>query len=282
MLLCPQPQHQHTLPPSSSPQRLQLYKFGVVALHLQCTWPILVSQACALFLYLLVTDGLSVFQPLVECGGPSWTVVGNLFHLELCFTAFVIWTELKLSALVIAHAILNPFQSLKSGEDEHLNMIHLPLKPSLVKHSKSQSESNKRFGHRHVLEVDGNPLADAMFGHARLMNSPATFQQAHMRLQDQVYGSSTLKIFAVKKWLKDICYAEEFWNSISNLVLSDLARVGKDAIAAKEDWVVSAVGNSSCESAKGYVGESCRNNPRLVPRGAELEGDEVEQYWGIE
>ncbi|KAI5989847.1 hypothetical protein EDC04DRAFT_2912098 [Pisolithus marmoratus] len=194
-------------------------------------------------------------------------------------------TELKLSALVIAHAILNPYVTawdidrfaepmlnvadktkyfqfpqwghiskpatvldvhgrvlvwylpgiMPPQRVEHLNRIHLPLKACLVKHSKSQSESNKRFGHRHVPEVDGNPLADAMFGHGRLMNSPATFQQAHM---DKVYESSTLKISAVKKWLKDITYAEEFWNSISDLVLPDLARVGKDAIAAKQDWVV--------------------------------------------
>ncbi|KIK18671.1 hypothetical protein PISMIDRAFT_109012, partial [Pisolithus microcarpus 441] len=55
---------------------------------------------------------------------------------------------------------------------------------------------------------------------------------------DNVYESSNLKIPAVKEWLQDISYAEEFWNSISGLVLPDLARVGKDAIAAKENWVV--------------------------------------------
>ncbi|KAI6096195.1 hypothetical protein F5141DRAFT_1067825 [Pisolithus sp. B1] len=106
-----------------------------------------------------------------------------------------------------------------------------------------------RFGHRHVPELDGrdmDPLADAKFGHGRLMNSPATFQQGHLiarlmvskRLQDKVYESSNLKIPAVKEWLHEISYAEEFWNSISGLVLPDLARVGKDAIAAKGDWVV--------------------------------------------
>ncbi|KAI6097097.1 hypothetical protein F5141DRAFT_1205735 [Pisolithus sp. B1] len=58
------------------------------------------------------------------------------------------------------------------------------------------------------------------------------------RLQDKVYESSNLKIPAVKEWLHEISYAEEFWNSISGLVLPDLARVGKDAIAAKGDRVV--------------------------------------------
>ncbi|KAI6118064.1 hypothetical protein F5141DRAFT_1061736 [Pisolithus sp. B1] len=133
--------------------------------------------------------------------------------------------ETKLSALVIAHAILNP-------------LIHLPLKGSLVKHSKRKNEPSMRFGHRHVPELDGrdmDPLADAIFGHGRLMNSPATFQQGHL---DKVYESSNLKIPAVKEWLHEICYAEEFWNSISGLVLPDLARVSKDAIAAKGDWVV--------------------------------------------
>ncbi|KAI6132442.1 hypothetical protein EDD16DRAFT_1699581 [Pisolithus croceorrhizus] len=83
-----------------------------------------------------------------------------------------------------------------------------------------------------------DPLADAIFGHGRLMNSPATFQQGHLRLQDKVYESSNLKIPAVKEWLHEISYAEGFCNSISGLVLPHLARVGKDAIAAKGDWVV--------------------------------------------
>ncbi|KAI6124683.1 hypothetical protein EV401DRAFT_1886257 [Pisolithus croceorrhizus] len=42
-----------------------------------------------------------------------------------------------------------------------------------------------RFGHRYVPELDGrdmDPLADAIFGHGRLMNSPATFQQGHLVL----------------------------------------------------------------------------------------------------
>ncbi|KIK23207.1 hypothetical protein PISMIDRAFT_100944, partial [Pisolithus microcarpus 441] len=40
-------------------------------------------------------------------------------------------------------------------------------------------------------------------------------------------------------WLQDISYAEEFWNKIAEVVLSDLAQVGKDAISVKGDWVVS-------------------------------------------
>ncbi|KAI6098778.1 hypothetical protein EDD17DRAFT_1516399 [Pisolithus thermaeus] len=78
------------------------------------------------------------------------------------------------------------------------------------------------------------------------MAGSSTFQQGHLiarlvvskRLQDNVYESSNLKIPAVKEWLHEISYAEEFWNSISGFVLPDLARVGKDAIASKGDWVV--------------------------------------------
>ncbi|KAI6117023.1 hypothetical protein EDD16DRAFT_1520223 [Pisolithus croceorrhizus] len=197
-------------------------------------------------------------------------------------------TKTKLSALVIAHAILNPseeVQSLSPEEDVmewdidrfaeprphsadktkyfqypqwgHISdpatvldvhgrvmLWYLPgiISPDQVR----KNESRKRFGHRHVPELDGrevDPLADAMFGHGRLMNSPATFQQGHLVLfsswsGDKVYESSNLKIPAVKEWLNEISYAEEFWNSMSGLVLPDLARVGKDAILAKKDWVV--------------------------------------------
>ncbi|KAI6169161.1 hypothetical protein EDD17DRAFT_1503089 [Pisolithus thermaeus] len=96
---------------------------------------------------------------------------------------------------------------------EHLNKIHLPLKDSLVKCSKTG----------------------------------ATFQQAHthfgrlidpQRLEDKVYESSSLKKAPVRQWLQDISYAEEFWNTIAKIVLPDLAQVVKDAISVKEDWVV--------------------------------------------
>ncbi|KAI6096116.1 hypothetical protein EDD17DRAFT_1767742 [Pisolithus thermaeus] len=102
---------------------------------------------------------------------------------------------------------------------EHLNKIHLPLKDSLVKCSKIGGQSKRRFGHRHVPEGDGNE----MFGYGHLMNSPATFQQAHMRLEDKVYESSSLKKAPVRQWLQDISYAEEFWNTIAEIVLPDLA-----------------------------------------------------------
>ncbi|KAI6023248.1 hypothetical protein BKA83DRAFT_4493390 [Pisolithus microcarpus] len=118
---------------------------------------------------------------------------------------------------------------------EHLNKIHLPLKDSLVKCSKTGGQSKRRFGHRHVPEADGNE----MFGHGRLMNSPATFQQAHMRLEDSIYQSSSLRKGVVRQWLQDISYAEEFWNKIGEIVLPDLAQVGRDAISVKGDWVVS-------------------------------------------
>ncbi|KAI6162708.1 hypothetical protein EDD17DRAFT_1757078 [Pisolithus thermaeus] len=118
---------------------------------------------------------------------------------------------------------------------EHLNKIHLPLKDSLVKCSKTGGQSKRRFGHRHVPQADGNE----MFGHGRLTNSPATFQQAHTRLEDWVYQSSSPRKGVVRQWLQDISYAEEFWNKIAEVVLPDLAQVGKDAISVKGDWVVS-------------------------------------------
>ncbi|KAI6096658.1 hypothetical protein EDD16DRAFT_1719708 [Pisolithus croceorrhizus] len=117
---------------------------------------------------------------------------------------------------------------------EHLNKIHLPLKDSLVKCSKTGGQFKRRFGHRHVPEGDGNE----MFGYGHLMNSPATFQQAHTRLEDKVYKSSSLKKAPVRQWLQDVSYAEEFWNTIAEIVLPDLAQVGKDAISVEEDWVI--------------------------------------------
>ncbi|KAI6115546.1 hypothetical protein EV401DRAFT_1889521 [Pisolithus croceorrhizus] len=96
---------------------------------------------------------------------------------------------------------------------EHLNKIHLPLKDSLVKCSKTG----------------------------------ATFQQAHthfgrlidpQKLEDKVYESSSLKKAPVRQWLQDISYAEELRNTIAEIVLPDLAQVVKDAISVKEDWVV--------------------------------------------
>ncbi|KAI5993177.1 hypothetical protein EDC04DRAFT_2613445 [Pisolithus marmoratus] len=172
--------------------------------------------------------------------------------------------ELKLTALVISHAILNLFsEPMKNVIDktkyfphpqwghisdpatildvhgrvlvwylpgiipparvEHLNEIHIPLKDSLVQCSKTRCPSKRKFGHKHVPEEEGNEK----FGHGRLMNSPATFQQAHMRLEDQVYESSSLKEPAVRQWLRDITYAEDFWNTIAEiscLILPKLAR----------------------------------------------------------
>ncbi|KAI6014625.1 hypothetical protein EDC04DRAFT_2608977 [Pisolithus marmoratus] len=170
---------------------------------------------------------------------------------ELLPPASISSSELKLTALVISHAILNPWEDVTEWDIdrfaepmrnvadktkyfpypqwghisdpamvldvhgrvlvwylpgiipparvEHLNEIHIPLKDSLVKCSKTGGQSKRRFGHKHVPEEDGNEK----FGHGRLMNSPATFQQAHMeyfwrlihpqRLEDQVYESSSLK-----------------------------------------------------------------------------------------
>ncbi|KAI6026061.1 hypothetical protein EDC04DRAFT_2606156 [Pisolithus marmoratus] len=117
--------------------------------------------------------------------------------------------ELELPSLVIAHAALNLcFPNLL----EHLNQIHLLLKGSLVKEAKNKNQANKRFGHRHVPEVDP-AIGDAIFGHGRLMTAIATFQQGHMIC---------------------IAYAEEFWNSIAEVTLPDLTCVGKQAFAAKD------------------------------------------------
>ncbi|KAI6126956.1 hypothetical protein F5141DRAFT_1060598 [Pisolithus sp. B1] len=99
---------------------------------------------------------------------------------------------------------------------EHLNEIHLPLKDSLVKCSKTGGQSKRIFGHRHVPEGDGNE----MFGHGHLMNSPATFQQAHMhlgrlidpqRLEDKVYENS---ISAKEDWVVTQPPAPIRWPSI--------------------------------------------------------------------
>ncbi|KAI6017841.1 hypothetical protein EDC04DRAFT_2607981 [Pisolithus marmoratus] len=157
---------------------------------------------------------------------------------ELLPPASISSSELKLTALVISHAILNPYKTkyfpypqwgyisdpatfldvhgrvlvwylpgiMPLARVECLNEIHLPLKDSLVKCSKAGGQSQRRFGHKHVPEEDGNEK----FGHARLMNSPATSQQAHnviphvlwehfwrlidpQRLEDKVYESSSLK-----------------------------------------------------------------------------------------
>ncbi|KAI5985317.1 hypothetical protein EDC04DRAFT_2615419 [Pisolithus marmoratus] len=214
---------------------------------------------------------------------------------ELLPPAAISHQELKLTALVISHAILNPWKDVTEWDIDwfseptrnvidktkyfphpqwghisdpatvldvhgrvlvwylpgmipparvdHLNEIHIPLKDSLVQCSKTNHPSKRRFGHKHVPEEDGNEK----FGHGRLMNSPATFQQAHMeyfwslidpqRLEDQVYESCSLKKAVIRQWLRDITYAEDFWNTIAEIVLPDLAQVGKEAISAKQHWV---------------------------------------------
>ncbi|KAI6043823.1 hypothetical protein EDC04DRAFT_2599902 [Pisolithus marmoratus] len=189
---------------------------------------------------------------------------------ELLPPASISSSELKLTALVISHAILNPYKTKyfpypqwgyisdpATFLDVHGRVLVwyllgiMPPAKCLVKCSKAGGQSQRRFGHRHVPEEDGNEK----FGHGRLMNSPATFQQAHnviphvlwehfwrlidpQRLEDKVYESSPLKKQVVRQWLKDISYAEEFWNTIADIVLPDLAQVGRDAISAKADWVI--------------------------------------------
>ncbi|KAI6023456.1 hypothetical protein EDC04DRAFT_2934178 [Pisolithus marmoratus] len=181
---------------------------------------------------------------------------------ELLPPAAISCHALKLTAQVISHAILNPYKTkyfphpqwghisdpttildVHGRVLEHLSEIHIPLKDSLVQCSKTGWPSKRRFGHKHVPEEDGNEK----FGHVRLMNSPATFQQAHteyfwrlidpQRLEEWVYESFSLKKPAVRQWLRDITYAEDFWNTIAEIVLPDLAQVGKEAISAKQHWV---------------------------------------------
>ncbi|KIO09091.1 hypothetical protein M404DRAFT_22296 [Pisolithus tinctorius Marx 270] len=63
--------------------------------------------------------------------------------------------------------------------------------------------------------------------------SPATFQQAHERLVDTLYQSTSLKQKANRKWLLDISYVEHFWSNVANVSLPDMARAGGQAMLAK-------------------------------------------------
>ncbi|KAI6008512.1 hypothetical protein EDC04DRAFT_2610915 [Pisolithus marmoratus] len=220
----------------------------------------------------LGNSGLTVSSVLQrsDLQKPRLRVRSQLTNLQRCLAeevlppASVSSSELQLSALVIAFAILNPLGIISDPATvldvhgrvlvwylpgimpparEHLNKIHLPLKDSLVKFSKTGGQSKRRFGHKHAPEADG----DGMFGHGRLMNSSATFQQAHthfgslidgQRLEDKIYESSSLRKGVVRQWLQDISYAEKFWNTIADVVLPDLAGVGKEAISAKQHWVI--------------------------------------------
>ncbi|KAI6046731.1 hypothetical protein EDC04DRAFT_2982725 [Pisolithus marmoratus] len=218
----------------------------------------------------LGNSGLTVSSVLQrsDLQKPRLRVRSQLTNLQRCLAEEVLppasipSSELQLSALVIAFAILNPYKTkyfpyplwghisdpatvldVHGRVLEHLNKIHLPLKDSLVKFSKIGGQSKRRFCHKHAPEADG----DGMFGHGKLMNSPATFQQAHthfgrlidgQRLEDKIYESSSLRKGVVRQRLQDISYAEKFWNTIADVVLPDLAGVGKEAISAKQHWVI--------------------------------------------
>ncbi|KAI6017497.1 hypothetical protein EDC04DRAFT_2902585 [Pisolithus marmoratus] len=186
---------------------------------------------------------------------------------ELLPPAAISCHKLKLTSLVISHAILNPWKDVTEWDIDqfaeptrnvidkikyfphpqwgHISdpatvldvhgrvlvwylpgiipparvVILSPPPPSPCIDSSTGHPSKRRFGHKHVPEEDVNEK----FGHGRLMNSPATFQQAHMRLEDWVYESSSLKKPAVRQWLRDITYAEDSWNTIAEIVLPDLA-----------------------------------------------------------
>ncbi|KAI6095543.1 hypothetical protein EDD16DRAFT_1702655 [Pisolithus croceorrhizus] len=141
--------------------------------------------------------------------------------------------ETKLSALVIAHAILNPYITQWD--------IDRFAEPRPHAADKTKYFQYPQWGHisdpATVLDVHGRVMLWYLPGIIPPERVIASLMVSK-RLQDKVYESSNLKIPAVKEWLHEISYAEEFWNSISGLVLPDLARVGKDAIAAKGDWVV--------------------------------------------
>ncbi|KAI6000232.1 hypothetical protein EDC04DRAFT_2908881 [Pisolithus marmoratus] len=175
---------------------------------------------------------------------------------ELLPPASISSSELKLTALVISHAILNPWEDVTEWDIdrfaepmrnvadktkyfpypqwghisdpatvldvhgrvlvwylpgiipparvEHLNEIHIPLKDSLVKCSKTGGPSKRRFGHKHVPEEDGN----------------------------EKFG-----IFLEADLPSEIGGPEDFWITIAEIVLLDLAQVGKEAISAKQHWV---------------------------------------------
>ncbi|KAI6046874.1 hypothetical protein EDC04DRAFT_2597662 [Pisolithus marmoratus] len=172
---------------------------------------------------------------------------------ELLPPASISSSELKLTALVIFHAILNPYKTkyfpypqwgyisdpatfldvhgrvlvwyllgiMPPARVECLNEIHLPLKDSLVKCSKAGT----------TFQQAHNVIPHVLWEHFWRLIDP-------QRLEDKVYESSPLKKQVVRQWLKDISYAEEFWNTIADIVLPDLAQVGRDAISAKADWVI--------------------------------------------
>ncbi|KAI6045936.1 hypothetical protein EDC04DRAFT_2598503 [Pisolithus marmoratus] len=131
--------------------------------------------------------------------------------------------ELKLTALVISHAILNPWEDVTEWD---IDQFAEPMKNVI---DKTKYFPHPQWGHisdpATILDVHGRVLEYFW----RLIDP--------QRLEDQVYESSSLKKPAVRQWLTDITYAEDFWNTIAEIVLPDLAQVGKEAISAKQHWV---------------------------------------------
>ncbi|KAI6010014.1 hypothetical protein EDC04DRAFT_2610420 [Pisolithus marmoratus] len=159
--------------------------------------------------------------------------------------------ELKLTALVISHAILNPWEDVTEWD---VDRFAEPMKNVM---DKTKYFPHPQWGHisdpTTILDVHGRVLVWYLPGiipPARVVilspppPSPCIDSSEYFwrlmdpqRLEDQVYESSSLKKPAVRQWLRDIAYAEDFWNTIAEIVLPDLAQVGKEAISAKQHWV---------------------------------------------
>ncbi|KAI6015950.1 hypothetical protein EDC04DRAFT_2608628 [Pisolithus marmoratus] len=133
--------------------------------------------------------------------------------------------ELQLSALVISYAILNPYVT-----EWDIDRFLEPMRNVV---DKTKYFPYPQWGHisdpATVLDVHGREHLNNI--HLPLRES--------LRLEDKVYQSSALRKGVVRQWLQDISYAEKFSNTIADVVLPDLAQVGKDAISTKGDWVVS-------------------------------------------
>ncbi|KAI6131227.1 hypothetical protein EV401DRAFT_1884110 [Pisolithus croceorrhizus] len=164
--------------------------------------------------------------------------------------------ETKLSALVIAHAILNPFKVQCLSPEKDVTQWDIDMFAETRPHA---AEKTKYFQYPQWGHISDPVTVLDAHGRVMLWYLPGIIPPERVvkqslppwssgipllmvccrlqslmvskRLQDKVYESSNLKIPAVKEWLHEISYAE-------GLVLPHLARVGKDAIAAKGDWVV--------------------------------------------
>ncbi|KAI6007525.1 hypothetical protein F5J12DRAFT_892405 [Pisolithus orientalis] len=107
---------------------------------------------------------------------------------------------------------------------ELLNSLLLSIKDNLQTEPKNKpkdnSKLNKQYGHKY------QPVDQVMYGHCRISMSPATFQQAHERLVDTLYQSTSLKQKANREWPLKISYVEHFWSNVAKVSLPGMARAG--------------------------------------------------------